>query len=81
MPGGPANGDRQQLKRPRAHHGHEQRPHDVPQGVPRLALRQRGNPAAALEHGQRLAWIHELTYLVPANFALLSLIRTLAEES
>ncbi|MDX3661828.1 caspase family protein [Streptomyces sp. ID05-26A] len=41
-------------------------------GDQRLAL-----PAA----GQRLAWIHELTYLVPANLALLSLIRKLAEES
>ncbi|MDX8031466.1 caspase family protein [Lentzea sp. BCCO 10_0856] len=30
--------------------------------------------------GQRLAWIHELTYLVPANLKLLTLIRTLAEE-
>jgi tetratricopeptide (TPR) repeat protein len=30
---------------------------------------------------QRLAWIHELTYLVPANPTLLALIRTLAEES
>ncbi|MEU3643766.1 AAA family ATPase [Lentzea sp. NPDC034063] len=30
---------------------------------------------------QRLVWIHELTYLVPANLALLSLIRKLAEES
>ncbi|MFC3896625.1 AAA family ATPase [Lentzea rhizosphaerae] len=30
---------------------------------------------------QRLAWIHELTYLVPANPELLSLIRKLAEES
>ncbi|WP_086667189.1 AAA family ATPase [Lentzea kentuckyensis] len=41
-------------------------------GDKRLAL-----PAA----GQRLAWIHELTYLVPANLKLLTLIRTLAEES
>ncbi|WP_434442758.1 hypothetical protein [Lentzea sp. E54] len=41
-------------------------------GDARLAL-----PAA----DQRLAWIRELTYLVPANFALLSLIRKLAEES
>ncbi|MFS8098766.1 caspase family protein [Lentzea alba] len=31
--------------------------------------------------GQRLAWIHELTYLVPANPKLLTLIRALAEES
>jgi hypothetical protein len=38
----------------------------------RLAL-----PAA----GQRLAWIHELTYLVPANLTLLTLIRKLAEGS
>jgi tetratricopeptide (TPR) repeat protein len=30
---------------------------------------------------QRLAWIHELTYLVPADPTLLTLIRTLAEES
>ncbi|GLY51656.1 AAA family ATPase [Lentzea sp. NBRC 102530] len=30
---------------------------------------------------QRLTWIRELTYLVPANLALLSLIRKLAEES
>ncbi|MFI6094157.1 hypothetical protein ACIA8G_01285 [Lentzea sp. NPDC051213] len=30
---------------------------------------------------ERLAWIHELTYLVPANPKLLTLIRTLAEES
>ncbi|WP_439656505.1 hypothetical protein ACSHWB_29320 [Lentzea sp. HUAS TT2] len=41
-------------------------------GDARLAL-----PAA----DQRLAWIHELTYLVPTNLALLSLIRKLAEES
>ncbi len=30
---------------------------------------------------QRLAWIHELTFLVPANFTLLTLIRKLAEET
>ncbi|MGZ3146800.1 AAA family ATPase [Lentzea chajnantorensis] len=30
---------------------------------------------------RRLAWIHELTYLVPADPALLTLIRKLAEES
>lgn len=30
---------------------------------------------------QRLAWIRELTYLVPANLKLLTLIRKLAEES
>ncbi|SDP12330.1 AAA family ATPase [Lentzea jiangxiensis] len=30
---------------------------------------------------QRLAWIRELTHLVPANLALLTLIRKLAEES
>jgi hypothetical protein len=30
---------------------------------------------------QRLTWIHELTYLVPANLTLLALIRKLAEES
>ncbi|MET9634229.1 tetratricopeptide repeat protein, partial [Lentzea sp. NPDC006480] len=30
---------------------------------------------------QRLAWIHELTFLVPANLKLLTLIRKLAEES
>jgi len=30
---------------------------------------------------QRLAWIHELTYLVPEHLTLLALIRTLAEES
>ncbi|MGW6931774.1 AAA family ATPase [Lentzea sp. NPDC054927] len=41
-------------------------------GDGRLAL-----PAA----GRRLAWIHELTYLVPANPELLTLIRKLAEES
>ncbi|RAS62416.1 tetratricopeptide repeat protein [Lentzea atacamensis] len=41
-------------------------------GDVRLAL-----PAA----GQRLAWIHELTYLVPANLTLLTLIRKLAEGS
>ena len=28
-----------------------------------------------------LAWIRELTYLVPANLKLLTLIRKLAEES
>lgn len=41
-------------------------------GDVRLAL-----PAAS----RRLAWIHELTYLVPANPSLLTLIRKLAEES
>jgi tetratricopeptide (TPR) repeat protein len=41
-------------------------------GDARLAL-----PAA----DERLAWIHELTYLVPANLNLLTLIRKLAEES
>ncbi|ANZ42113.1 hypothetical protein BBK82_45465 [Lentzea guizhouensis] len=30
---------------------------------------------------RRLGWIHELTYLVPANLKLLTLIRKLAEES
>lgn len=30
---------------------------------------------------QRLAWIHELTFLAPANLKLLTLIRKLAEES
>ncbi|MFD5827692.1 AAA family ATPase [Lentzea sp. NPDC060358] len=30
---------------------------------------------------QRLKWVHELTYLVPADPDLLTLIRTLAEES
>ncbi|MEV6239509.1 caspase family protein [Lentzea sp. NPDC051838] len=30
---------------------------------------------------QRLRWIHELTFLVPANLKLLTLIRKLAEES
>ncbi|MDX8049031.1 caspase family protein [Lentzea sp. BCCO 10_0798] len=47
-----------------------------------VARARAGDSRLALPaHGQRLAWIHELTYLVPANFALLSLIRKLAEES
>ncbi len=44
----------------------------VKAGDERLAL-----PAAE----RRLGWIHELTYLVPANPKLLTLIRKLAEES
>ncbi|HEX8868027.1 MAG TPA: hypothetical protein VF821_20375, partial [Lentzea sp.] len=47
-----------------------------------VARTRAGDERLALpEKAQRLAWIHELTFLVPANLKLLTLIRTLAEES
>ncbi|GAB2851115.1 AAA family ATPase [Lentzea nigeriaca] len=52
-------------------------------GLYRVVARARAGDAriALPAAGRRLAWIHELTYLVPANLTLLTLIRKLAEES
>jgi hypothetical protein len=52
-------------------------------GLYRVVARVRAGDArlALPSADQRLAWIHELTYLAPANLTLLTLIRKLAEES
>lgn len=46
-----------------------------------VARAKAGGTLALPVPDERLAWIHELTYLVPANLQLLTLIRKLAEES
>ncbi|SDF31589.1 hypothetical protein SAMN05216553_10156 [Lentzea fradiae] len=57
-------------------------PHALAALYKAVALARAGDTHLALPpHDQRLAWIHELTYLVPENLHLLTVIRKLAEES
>lgn len=57
-------------------------PHALASLYKAVARARAGDARLALPRpDQRLPWIHELTYLVPENLHLLTLIRKLAEES